>query len=186
MSTSEKEVIEKLNNVRDKVYGRMLKADTEAEAIKLSSDAQDAAELVRWTIDKIVSPQAAKDTFLFTNDIMSSVVKSTEVLQKTSNSKDAIHKALNATRANADNALSTLNIVLEDEANKEVVDGLMQDFTTHILNVRKNLSKVESQELDALMTSSVQEFVREENIITAETRDNGFAALFDGQTLVDF
>jgi len=188
-STTEVEAIESIDNVRDKVYGAMLRADTDEEAMKLSSDAKDAAELIRWSLDKIETPEAAKDTLGYTNDLMTSVAKSTELLvDSTSDAterKAATESALKATKASTDNALNTINIILKKGNQTETLDDLVDSFAATVLEVKKNITPEAQQQLDALITNSTQEFLNKQTRITTETRDDGYVALFNDISLVD-
>ncbi|MBN2898629.1 MAG: S-layer homology domain-containing protein, partial [Clostridia bacterium] len=188
-STTESEAISSLDNVRDKVYGAMLRANTKEDAIQLSSNAQDAAELIRWSLDKIETPEAAKSTLSYTNDLMSSVAKSTKILAQSDVDQEersmATASALKAIKANTDNALNTIQLILDKGNGSENMDALVDEFASNVIAVKKNITSAEQEQLDAMMTASAQAFLNAQTEITAETRDDGFVAIFNGISLVD-
>lgn len=185
-STNETQVVDTLDNVRNIVYGRMLKANTPERAIALSNDAMDAAELVKWTIDKIETPEAAEQTMKYTNDLMTSVAKVTTVLTVSNeNNKDTTEKILKASKANTDNAFKTLNILADKTEDPEILKTLVDDFSLNVNTIRKNISFEDSLTLDAMMTSSAQDFLNETNHVTSETREDGFIALFNASNFID-
>lgn len=188
-STTETDAMAAINNLRDKIYGASLKVDTAERASKLVSDAQDASELIRWSLDKIETPQAAEETIGYANDLMSALVTSTEILKDTQldaeKQSKATDNALKATKANVDNVLNTMNTILSRNDEIDKSKELIENFASKIVEIKENISPESREQLNALITTSAQESLDRQTKIVVETRDDGYVALFNGISLVD-
>ena len=181
--SSEQQVIDALNNVRDKIYGKMLKIETVEEASKLSEDVLDASNLINWSVDKIVSKEAAKETFNLTNDLMSSISKAVKVLMTNSDNNDkAIENSLMATKANTDNVLKTIDVILKED-NESNIDNLLESFTSNIRDIKSNISEKSKFEMSNLLTKSVIEFLDTNNRVQSKVKEDGHIVVFDKDTM---
>lgn len=174
-------LVDAIDNVRDKVYGRALKVTTADGAKSLVKDAKDAINLMDYAIDKIETSQTAEKTLMYAKDISTSLSKSAELIQN--NDLEAYDQLVDSTSVLVKNASRLGYAYAKEDGYQTISQQEIQEISENVKTIKAVLPHQHQVKLDNELIDVLTEVANNRCKLSKNTRHQGSIVVFDEESI---